>query len=44
VIAGPPGDRPAMIVADCELSVARDKIVPGTNNDVFGDLRPELYR
>jgi predicted amidohydrolase len=43
VIAGPPGDCPAMVVADCELSVAHQKTVPGTNNDVFGDRRPELY-
>ena len=43
VVSGPPGDRPEMLVADCELSVARDKIVPGTANDVLGDRRPELY-
>jgi len=43
VIAGPPGDRPAMVLADCELSLAREKVVPGTANDVFGDRRPELY-
>jgi predicted amidohydrolase len=43
VVSGPPGDRPEMIIADCELSVARDKVVPGTANDVFGDRRPELY-
>jgi predicted amidohydrolase len=43
ILNGPPGDRPAVVVADCELSVARDKVVPGTANDVFGDRRPELY-
>lgn len=44
VISGPPGDRVATVVADCELSIARQKVVPGTPNDVFGDRRPELYR
>jgi predicted amidohydrolase len=43
VLGGPPGDRLAMVVADCELSVARQKVVPGTTNDVFGDRRPGLY-
>jgi predicted amidohydrolase len=43
VVSGPPGDRPEMILADCELSLARDKVVPGTTNDVFADRRPELY-
>jgi 5-aminopentanamidase len=43
VVSGPPGDRPAMLLAECELSLAHDKIVPGTANDVFGDRRPELY-
>ncbi|MBS1861421.1 MAG: carbon-nitrogen hydrolase [Actinobacteria bacterium] len=43
VIGGPPGDRPSMVIADCELSVARRKVVPGTTNDVFDDRRPELY-
>lgn len=43
VIAGPPGARLAMVVAHCELSDARQKVVPGTANDVFGDRRPELY-
>jgi 5-aminopentanamidase len=43
VVAGPPGDRSDIIVADCDLSRAHDKIVPGTANDVFADRRPELY-
>jgi predicted amidohydrolase len=43
VVGGPPDNRPEMIVAECELSRARDKVVPGTANDVFGDRRPELY-
>jgi predicted amidohydrolase len=43
VMSGPPGDRPEMLLADCDLSLAHDKIVPGTANDVFGDRRPELY-
>jgi 5-aminopentanamidase len=43
VVSGPPGDRPEMLVAECELSLARDKVVPGTANDVFSDRRPELY-
>jgi predicted amidohydrolase len=43
VIAGPPGGRSEIIIADCELSLAHDKIVPGTANDVFRDRRPELY-
>jgi 5-aminopentanamidase len=43
VLSGPPGDRREMLVADCDLSVAVDKTVPGTANDVFGDRRPELY-
>jgi predicted amidohydrolase len=43
VLSGPPGDRPEMLIADCDLSLAHDKIVPGTANDVFGDRRPELY-
>jgi predicted amidohydrolase len=43
VVAGPPGDRRKLVVADCELSVARQKTVPGTTNDVFADRRPELY-
>jgi predicted amidohydrolase len=43
VLSGPPGDRAEMLLADCELALARDKVVPGTANDVFGDRRPELY-
>ncbi len=43
VVAGPPGDSPEMLVAECDLARARDKVVPGTANDVFADCRPELY-
>jgi predicted amidohydrolase len=43
VIAGPPGDRLETVIADCDLAIARQKTVPGTNNDVFADRRPELY-
>jgi hypothetical protein len=32
------------LLADCDFSVARDKRWPGTENDVFADRRPELYR
>jgi predicted amidohydrolase len=34
--------RPALLTADCDLAVARDKAW-GERNDVFGDRRPELY-
>jgi predicted amidohydrolase len=44
VIGGPAGDRPATVLADCELALAREKVVPGSDNHVFGDRRPELYR
>jgi 5-aminopentanamidase len=41
--AGPVADRRAcMIVADCELTRARDKRL-GPDNDVFADRRPEHY-
>ena len=44
VVDGPPGDQPATVVAECDLSLAREKAVPGTpTNDVFADRRPELY-
>jgi hypothetical protein len=42
-LAGPPRNNgPGLVVADCDLSRARDK---GWNerNDVLGDRRPELY-
>jgi predicted amidohydrolase len=34
--------EPALLMADCDLAVARDKSW-GERNDVFGDRRPELY-
>ena len=52
LIAGPDGyplagpvlaDRPAVLAAPCELPRARDKRVPGSDNDVLADRRPELY-
>lgn len=52
VIAGPDGyplagpvlaDRPALIVADCDLNEARDKAV-GPRNDIHADRRTDLYR
>lgn len=43
-LAGPPaGDEPGLVVADCDLSRARDKAW-NERNDVLGDRRPELYR
>jgi predicted amidohydrolase len=43
VLAGPPPDHgPGLVVADCELTRARDKAW-GERNDVLGDRRPELY-
>lgn len=43
VLGGPPGERPETVLVDCELSLARQKVVPGTANHVFADRRPELY-
>ncbi|MGH3058662.1 MAG: nitrilase-related carbon-nitrogen hydrolase [Gaiellaceae bacterium] len=44
VLAGPPeGFGPGLVVADCDLALARDKAW-NERNDVFGDRRPELYR
>lgn len=44
VLAGPPeGFGPGLVVADCDLSRARDKAW-NERNDVLGDRRPELYR
>jgi predicted amidohydrolase len=43
LLAGPAGDRPMCLMADCDLCRARDKRWSGTENDVFADLRPELY-
>lgn len=43
LLAGPVGDRPACLTADCDFARARDKRWSGTGNDAFGDLRPELY-
>ena len=51
VIIGPDGyplagpvlaDRPAVLVADCDLSRARDKRL-NDRNDLLADRRPELY-
>ncbi len=51
VIVGPDGylmagpvlaDRPAVLVADCDLPAARDKRI-NSRNDLFRDRRPELY-
>ena len=44
LMAGPPGDRPATLLADCDLATARDKRWPGTRNDALGDRRPDIYR
>jgi predicted amidohydrolase len=42
-IAGPPPDGgEALLLAECDLSVADDKRV-SPHNDVLGDRRPELY-
>ena len=52
VLAGPDGyplagpvlaDRPALLVADCDLKEARDKAV-GARNDIHADRRTDLYR
>jgi predicted amidohydrolase len=43
VVAGPPGNREQLLLADCDLSRARDKRWPGTRNDALADRRPELY-
>jgi predicted amidohydrolase len=44
LLAGPPeGFGPGLVVADCDLTQARDKAW-NERNDVFGDRRPELYR
>jgi predicted amidohydrolase len=44
VLAGPPpGFGPGLVLADCDLSRARQKTW-NERNDVFGDRRPELYR
>jgi predicted amidohydrolase len=43
-LAGPPpGDRPALLVADCDLARARSKAV-GPRNDIHADRRADLYR
>jgi predicted amidohydrolase len=44
VAAPPPGDREQLLLADCDLTRARDKRRPGTANDALADRRPELYR
>jgi predicted amidohydrolase len=44
VVAAPPGDREQLLLADCDLTQARDKQWSGTANDALADRRPELYR
>jgi predicted amidohydrolase len=44
VLADPPGDRAAILLADCDLATARDKRWPGTANDALADRRPDVYR
>ncbi len=42
-LAGPPvADQPAVLVADCDLRLARSK-ANSPRNDVHADRRPELY-
>jgi len=43
LIAEPPGDQEQVLLADCDLSLARDKSWSGTSNDAFGDRRPDQY-
>jgi predicted amidohydrolase len=43
IMAGPPGDRESTLLADCRLTLARDKRWTATSNDALGDRRPELY-
>jgi predicted amidohydrolase len=43
LLAGPPGDRAATLLADCDLVTARDKRWPGTRNDALADRRPDIY-
>ena len=44
MVAGPPaGFGHGLVVADCDLSRARDKAW-NERNDVLADRRPELYR
>ena len=44
VLAGPPpGFGPGLVIADCDLSRARQKAW-NERNDIFGDRRPDLYR
>jgi 5-aminopentanamidase len=43
-LAGPVlADRPAVLAAECDLALARDKRV-SERNDLLGDRRPELYQ
>jgi len=42
LVAGPPADAPALVIADVDLAAARDKAV-GPRNDALADRRPELY-
>jgi predicted amidohydrolase len=42
-LAGPVcADQPAVLAADCDLPIARDKRI-STHNDLLADRRPELY-
>jgi predicted amidohydrolase len=41
-LAGPEPATPALLVADCELDLAKDKSI-SERNDVHADRRPQLY-
>lgn len=43
LMAGPPGDQASMLLADCDLTTARDKRWTGTTNDALGDRRLDVY-
>lgn len=42
-VAGPVGYEETLLLADCDLADAIRKRWDGTDNDAFGDRRPELY-
>ena len=43
-LAGPVlADRPAVLAAECDLTLARDKRV-SAHNDLLADRRPDLYK
>ena len=43
-LAGPVlANRPAVLTAACDLPRARDKAIPGSDNDLLADRRPDLY-